>query len=268
MEHTKKLEEHAKKLEEQIQKQQLVINKLDKQVRFGVPPDELKQIEQALFLVLGAPTSGPLTSADFVGCGFFIAPTQAVTAYHNISINNSPVLIGQSVHIYIDKAVHTMSVKAASISLDLVVLEPSGTFVCNMPLQLSPTCSLERSESLLLVSFSLSLHKQQDTGASIPAVSVSRCSFTRDYDPLILYCDANAGVGDSGGAVLVGSDLQVVGLHLEGVNEAKERRHTSKPGQRIPELESSLDSVIKAHAIGFVALKSTAIVPHIHFAGP
>jgi hypothetical protein len=72
--------------------------------------------------------------------------------------------------------------------------------------------------------------------------------------------DGSSFSGDSGGAVILALSQQVVGIHLETVNQARERISQASVKERLNAVEQSVDSLVRGLHSGSLALKSSIIL--------
>ena len=69
--------------------------------------------------------------------------------------------------------------------------------------------------------------------------------------------------GDSGAALTL-MNGNVIGFHVEGINQARERIRGKKDFQeRLDEVESSIDGLIAGTAHGCIGLLAHVVLPHI-----
>lgn len=188
-----------------------------------------------------------------VGVAFFVTPNIAITCGHNLRNKN----IRDVVYLQDGKGlILQLQVDYIDIDLDFSLLKFNGVRAKHFTMiDSTPTLgtqfivagyNLGISEELVVDAFTLDVGIMQGT-----VVKVSRNHF--------LYQSMTFG-GDSGSALtLVGGN--VIGIHLAGINEARERiDRLSTIKERLNEVEHSVDSLIKGTAQGCLGLLAGVIM--------
>ena len=185
----------------------------------------MKKAETMLFYLLDA------AAGEAAACGFFISPRLALTVSHarnkcvvDDGIMSARTLSGEAPSFTIrhDDGDGDENVAGAT-NLDFMVLELCGSFrdrASHFPItDLSSPASLvgSRKVALLACGFAMSGEVQPHLGLSltVTTASVSHAGLRHFVYDSSWDCD-------SGGCLFFNSANQVVGLHLEGVNRARE----------------------------------------------
>ena len=194
-----------------------------------IPPSVRDKAESVLFYVLGKDSQKP------EGCGFFISATLALTVSHarnscsDGDIINVRMLDGAKLTLTIrhDDGDGGSNLMPGKSNLDFMVLEntrgaPRPNF---FPItRLTSPASLVGNKHVALLAGGIALADELATTEHGPLVSLSLTITPASV--------SNAGArhfvygsswdGDSGGCLFFNGDGAVVGIHLEGVNRARE----------------------------------------------
>jgi len=210
---------------------------LQRRAHYVILPEELQLVTDATFLILDPTQTYP------IGNGFFISGNRAVTALHNLgglALRALCTIRYQGT----DRQIRLIQARRA---LDVAFLEPVG-WVTQSYLRVALNRPLEKGVRITLIHFPIALSEQQvDLPLEVAATPGSLVNSTRYH---IYYESVNAGRGSCGGAIVL-KDLQVVGLHLEAVNEAQNRQLQAAG---LDDTASALDSVVASFAEGFVGV--------------
>jgi len=208
-----------------------------------------------------------------IGTGFFVSPTVAVSAGHIfsehmilakavVSAKLVPLVVGFGPSV--GKAA-TLTLKlrknflVETVKVDLAVLDIVGASrPCHLKLADQFPASILRPVTLF--SFAIEFHEsvsEIDLGISCFEGKVTHISKSRKYVAI----SADAFGGASGGAFVLNSSLEVLAMHLEHVNQAREYQGNVLVDRddALDEMEKSLKSVIANVSSGLLALTSSEI---------
>jgi len=230
-----------------------LLSPLESELPSILPRGVLDRLEDSVFFL----TDDGNSTGKPIGVGFCIGNRQrAITAHHNfISPRvNSKVQgffgaprLGQ----YLD-----MVITYESAPLDLVILRIEHSSFSNRSLQVSNLIPTMRT-ICVLVAFQISPYKQSISDIETRyEVSVIRGFVERCHSYHFTY-DTSCFSGETGGAVIILDGL-VIGMHVETVNQARERllRALTVKG-RLDDVEQSVDSLVKRSASGCIAIKAS-----------
>jgi hypothetical protein len=194
------------------------------------------------------------------GAAFFISPTTALTAAHNLlcapgSRRRHPQRVVCARPS--DGARFTFDVAALDADLDFAVLRlrvgaPSPHFL-----------SVSRNvggaagdKGVFLVTCNIRVAAEMPAAAaSVSVAAWHHARIVRVHPRTFLY-DSPAFDGDSGGAIVVARTGEVIGLHKELVNFARENlNHKAAVGERLSRAEVSVQSLIKGSSFGCVGVR-------------
>jgi V8-like Glu-specific endopeptidase len=193
------------------------------------------------------------------GIGFFVSPHIIITANHNIKdCPDSTTII--NVKMFNDSGdfiFSTVSVKSRHPDYDLAVL-----YIATMHEHFLRISEQSRGEvvvggenRLAITSFNIAMNAQladiQFTGDG-EGFAVMSAQIIRKSKNHLVY-SSNLFSGDSGGAVIFTKSGEVIGLHLETVNQASEElEHGS---YTLEDVANSVNSVIQGFSQGFLGLR-------------
>ena len=153
-----------------------------------------------------------------------------------------------------------MQVALVDVPLDLIIFKISGASFRYASLPLYAGTPLH-GEACVLVVVQLSFRKKLITDIDTThSIGVHEGRVT-NVNPRHLSYDCPSFSGDSGrGGAVVVKGGEVIGMHLETINQARERVRLLTPNTRLDDIEESVDSLIRGRlSSGFIALGSAEI---------
>jgi hypothetical protein len=215
-------------------------------------------LSASVFIIIETDRSG---DKEEVGCGFFVTSNFAATALHVVAPAR-----GQLTGILAGGASFPIFIHRAMASLDLAILRTphNGKPV---PIAVEPE-NIEPGELVYCANFAIFMSKilqerqaEHSREQQVPTLSLWEgvvCKVTKDFFAV----SRGGAAGDSGAAIILSTTGQVVGIYLEGVNEAKERKEhldVDNANDRLDTLEQSVDSLVQAVHTGGIVLKISQI---------
>jgi S1-C subfamily serine protease len=232
----------------------LVANLRD-EVRYDIPPARRVTIEGSILAVL---RSDGKKKAAAAGVAFFISATAALTVAHNLPNTSGsrrrPLQMVTCVRPS-DGARFTFDVVALDADLDFAVLRlrvgaPSANF-----LTVSRSISVTAGEKgVFLVTCNIRMAAEAPDVSSV-GVAWHHARVVRFHPHNFLF-DSPAFDGDSGGAIVVARTGEVIGLHRELVNAARELlEQKASADVRLNRVEASVRSLIRGSSSGCVGVR-------------
>lgn len=219
-------------------------------IRYDILPSRRAAIKGSIVAIL--------RNHKEVGVAFFISPTMALTAAHNLLARPTGTSLVSSVLCQRpdgDGEAFTFDVAAHDTSLDFAVLRlrkderPSQHY---LPPQNWNEVQDDKGMFLVTCNIRLALEASDITRVSVTI----RPAYVTNVHPHHLLYDAQAFDGDSGGAVVIGRSGKVVGLHKELVNAARELiRQKEDAGERLKSIEVSVKSLIVGSSHGCIGVR-------------
>lgn len=217
------------------------------------------KLEQAtvIFVERGMDKNGNHTKTG-CGMGFFVKPRTVVTCEHNLQ----GFAIGDTVEAWIPKGdgksgMDDLSLNLVKIDkdLDFAVLTTSKSYAHVQLFRGDP--QILRGKGLVLCTYQIGLQQYlQEFDLQLTAMSAKLLSISRTRRHFTYECDSWS--GDSGSAI-VAYRGEVVGMHLEGVNAARETLEQKEAiDDRLTELQQSVKSLVKSTAQGGFGLLASA----------
>lgn len=241
--------------------------KLRKLVRTEVAKQQRQQDDN----VLGRGVYEKLTKAvcffrdensEAIGAGFAISETKVYSVSHNFV---SPVA-GMEVTCHFGKpnqhVTRKLQIVGVDTRLDFCVLETVGGERLLDFLAIS-TVPLEPGKQCILAAFQIGLQNDLKNLDPNLSVGIFEGVIAKLYPRHFVYqCPTFA--GDSGGAIVL-KDGQVIGIHQETVNQARERIERGEDldtNSRLESVEASINDLIRSLSSGSIGLQLSAISPH------
>lgn len=229
-----------------------LIAELRDEVRYDIPPARRTTIEGSILAVLRG------AAETEAGVAFFVSSTTALTVAHNLLSASGP----RRGHLKVvtcvrpsDGARYTFDVAALDADLDFAVLRlragaPSAHF-----LTVSRSIGVAAGEKgVFLVTCNIRMAAEAPDAGSV-GVAWHHARVVRVHPHNFLY-DSPPFDGDSGGAIVVARTGEVIGLHKELVNAARELlEHKATVGERLSRVEVSVKSLIKGSSFGCVGVR-------------
>ncbi|KAH9249041.1 hypothetical protein BASA81_013253 [Batrachochytrium salamandrivorans] len=194
-----------------------------------------------------------------IGVSFFVSPTRALTALHNLipisttdPLDNSAVFqLASSLDVTLkreDGSLLKVKVVRCDKRYDYVLLE-SAVPVQHF-LNVGPAPPAHGLRECFLLTWDIA-----------PGFAVHRALVSRISNHHIAY-DANTFDGDCGGALILKRDFTVIGMHQETVNRARElERLTKDVGGRLKDVEDSVESLIRGEFVVAVPFFAFVFLP-------
>lgn len=231
-----------------------LVAELRDEVRYDIPPARRATIEGSILAVL----RGAGAAEAEAGVAFFVSSTAALTVARNlVSAQGSRRSHLQKVTCVrpSDGARFTFDVAALDADLDFAVLRlrvgaPSAHF-----LSVSRGIGVEAGEKgVFLVTCNIRMATEAPDAASV-GVAWHHARVVRFHPHNFLY-DSPPFDGDSSGAIVVARTGEVIGLHKELINAARELlEHKATVGERLSRVEVSVQSLIKGSSFGCVGVR-------------
>ena len=226
------------------------------ELRHDIPPAQRARIEGSILAVARGKVEA--------GVAFFVSPTTALTAAHNLGVGGSTTRHVKSVTCVRaeDRARFVFSVAALDAKLDVAVLRlragerPSAHFL-TMPRSIGVAPG---DKGMFLVTCNIRMAAEAPDIASV-GIAWHQARIVSLHPNNFVY-DSVAFDGDSGGAVVVARTGAVIGLHCELVNAARELiAHKEDVGERLTSIDESVKSLIHGSSSGCVGVRlDSAIV--------
>jgi hypothetical protein len=231
-----------------------LVTELSDEVRYDIPPARRATIEGSILAVLRGAGEAE------AGAAFFISSTAALTAARNLLLASG----SRRGHLKkvtcvrpSDGARFTFDVAALDADLDFAVLRlcvgaPSAHF-----LTVSRSIGVAAGDKgvfLVTCNIRMAAEVPDDDVASV-GVAWHHARVVRIHPHSFLY-DSPPFDGDAGGAVVVARTGEVIGLHKELVNAARELlEHKVTVGERLSRVEVSVQSLIKGTSFGCIGVR-------------
>ncbi len=205
------------------------VSELREASQWVIPPSVQEKAKSVLFRVLNK------DKRCAAGCGFFVTPTLALTVSHarkecaygsdmdtiqGLTLDGVELSFG----IMYDDGDNDENKRITGSNLDFMVLKlegaPHAAFFPITPLE-SPKMLLGRS-GVSLLACGIAMEDEMRAGAHLMQdLTVSATVISHVGNRHFVYSQTTWD-GDSGGCVFFNSKHEVIGLHLEGVNRARE----------------------------------------------
>jgi hypothetical protein len=247
---TTRLEEKMTRLEEEM-------TRLKEDIRYDIPPSRRTLIKGSIVVIL--------RNRRKVGVAFFISPTVALTAAHNLTARAGASALVSTVVCQRpdgDKEALTFDVAAHDTLLDFAVLRlqkterPSRHY---LPIHNLNDEEVHKGVFFATCHISEALEAIDNTCVS---VTIREVYITKVHSHLLRY-DAHAFNGDSDGAVVIMRSGKIVGLHKELVNAAREViRQKDDVGIRLNSIEESVKSLIAGTTHGCIGVRVDSKIAH------
>ena len=232
-------------------RQRAELLELRDEVRYDIPPARRGKVEGSILAVLRGADEAE------AGVAFFISSTTALTVAHNLLSAGSRRGHLKKVTCArpSDGARFTFDVAALDADLDFAVLRlrigaPSVHFL-TVPRSIGVAAG---EKGVFLVACNIRMASEAPAVASV-GVAWHHARIVRFHPHNFLY-DSPAFDGDSGGAIVVARTGEVIGLHKELVNAARELlEQKATIGERLNRAEVSVQSLIKGSSFGCVGVR-------------
>lgn len=184
-----------------------------------------------------------------VGVLFFVSPVCAVTARHNVASKS----LRDTVYYKRpqDRKHAQLTLCFANEHTDLAILQserPVGSWLPLLDTRLSPPLS---GTNFLLAAYQVGIAEELAAEFKL-SFGLMQASVTKTSKNHMIF-QSTTFAGDSGAALTL-MNGNVIGLHVEGVNEARERMTQKKDFDRLNEVEQSIDALVKGTAQGCIGL--------------
>ena len=229
---------------------------LTEELRHEIPPAQRARIEGSILAVVRGKVEA--------GVAFFVSPTTALTAAHNLVVGGSTTRHVKTVTCVRaeDRAQFLFAVAALDAELDVAVLRlragerPSAHFL-TVPRSIGVAPG---DKGMFLVTCNIRMAAEVPDIASV-GIAWHQARIVSLHPNNFVY-DSSAFDGDSGGAIVVARTGAVIGLHCELVNAARELiAHKEDVGERLNSIEESVKSLIHGTSSGCVGVRlDSAIV--------
>jgi len=224
------------------------VRQLREEVRYDIPPARRAAVEGSILAVVRGGAEA--------GVAFFVSPTVALTAAHNVQASSSRrraaavecVRPSDGTRLY-------FNIASFDAALDVAVLRlRAGEPASPHYLAVSLSMPAVGANGLYLVTCNIRMAAELPGVASVN-VAWHGARITHLHSRHFLY-DAVAFDGDSGGAVVVARTGEVFGLHTGIVNAARELLERKEAvGERLNNVELSVKSLIRGTAFGCLGVR-------------
>jgi len=225
------------------------------ELRHEIPPKQRSRIEGSILAVLRGKKEA--------GVAFFISPTTALTAAHNLGVSGSTTRHVKTVTCVRaeDRVRCTFVVAALDAKLDCAVLrlcsgERPSVHYLTVPRSIDVAPG---DRGMFLVACNIRMAKELPEISSV-GVAWHQARIVSLHPNNFVY-DSVAFDGDTGGAVVVARTGAVIGLHIELVNAARERiTWKENGGERLNTIEESVKSLIHGSSSGCVGVRLDSVI--------
>ena len=229
-------------------------SRLRDEVRYDIPPSLRARITGSIVAIV--------RGSSETGVAFFISPRVALTVAHNLLLASSPTSVMRRVNCVrpgvrpsIGEATFAFDVVAHDTKLDFAVLRlRAGERASAHYLPVHSAEDALGDNSVFLVTCNIRLaHEAPDI--TCVSVTIRRAHVTNVHEHHVLY-DAQAFDGDSGGALIIGRSGEVIGLHKEAVNAARELIEQKEAlDERLDSVELSVKALVQGTAYGCIGVR-------------
>jgi len=231
------------------------LESLREEVRYDIPPARRAAIEGSILAVL--------RGSSEAGVAFFVSPTTALTAAHNLRAGGAASRFAKTaacVRPDSGGARLVFDVVALEAALDFAVLrlragQPPSPHFLELPAA-GGFASTPGDKGVFLVTCNIHVAAEApEPEAATVGVAWHHARVVRFHPQHVLY-DAHAFDGDSGGALVIARSGVVIGLHRELVNAARELlEHKGSAGERLNAVEQSVQSLIRGTTFGCIGVR-------------
>jgi hypothetical protein len=194
-----------------------------------------------------------------IGVMFFVTPNLAVTANHNIASKkvNDTVYCQQR-----DVRSHSvLTVVYQDSKLDIAILscgKPVGNYLSLLDTRSNPPqCGI----NFILAAYQIGITEELEYDFKL-SFGIMTASVTKTSDNHMVF-QSTTFAGDSGAALTLVNG-NVIGIHVEGVNEAEERLRGKKDfEERLNAAEESIDRLIENTAQGCIGVLAHVVLDAI-----
>ena len=252
-EHLGERVEHVdERVDKRVERVDERVERVMQEVRYEILPDIRKRIELSILVLR--------RTGESVGIAFFVSPTIAVTVARTLLKKEKRVICVQA--SLTEQVTHKFDVVARDDVLGFAVLElasdeqPVADYL-SLPSRPVDDCARQRL-FLFTCHISISMAQKRPEVISVGiACHIAHLTCTHGRHVLI---SADTFNGDSDGAVVLSRTGEVIALHQELVNRARERLEQRREQRRSVdarqnERNASLESLVKAPARGCLALR-------------
>ena len=226
------------------------LRRLAEEFRHDIPPSQRARIEGSILAVVRGTTEA--------GVAFFISPTIALTAAHNLGVSGSTTRHVKTIVCIRaeDRTRFAFVVAGLDAKLDVALLklrvgERPSTHFLTVPSSIGVAPG---DRGMFLVTCNIRMAAEVPEIASV-GVAWHQARIVSLHPNNFVY-DSVAFDGDSGGAVVVARTGAVIGLHCELVNAARELiTRKENVGDRLNTIEESVKSLIHGSASGCVGVR-------------
>ena len=204
------------RLDRQAREAREALRSLTEELRHEIPPAQRARIEGSILAVVRGKVEA--------GVAFFVSPTTALTAAHNLGVGGSTTRLVKTVTCVRaeDRARFVFAVAALDAKLDIAVLrlragERSSAHFLTVPRSIGVAPG---DKGMFLVTCNIRMAAEAPEIASV-GIAWHQARIVSLHPNNFVY-DSVAFDGDSGGAVVDARTGAVIGLHCELVNAARE----------------------------------------------
>jgi hypothetical protein len=208
------------------------------------------------------------TTSQKIGCAVFISPTTAITAFHVVDDDETNTHLTEVFGITETRerikfeVIHTTAEDAA---LDIVALRTKSDARPDKPYMKIVARDPQRAEPVGVICYQIGVHEDLAGFSESFKLNIGVMqAYITKVSVNHIFMQTATFAGDSGAGVVL-HDGQLVAMHLEGVNEARERIGrkkvigSSKPGMMtaLNNVCDSVDSLTKGLSQGSVAVRAS-----------
>lgn len=225
------------------------LRRIEEEVRYEIPPSRRKVIEGSILTVMRRVG----TKSEPCGVAFFVSATCALTAAHTLEDGLKRV----TCVLPSNRGKLEFDVVARDGMLDFAVLKlrpghPVSSSFLKMPSPGDPPASGEVSVFLVTCHFAMTA---EATNVNALGISWHKARVIRYHDHHFMY-DAQAFNGDAGGAIVVARTGEMLGLHQELINHARELIEQAEGlDEELDAMQVSIKSLIQGTSFGCLGLR-------------
>ena len=247
------MNEKVEKIDEQGKKIDAYGKKVDELAARSILSDSTRTLLKESVLPLSLDGGGKFVP---IGVMFFVSPECAVTANHNLGSKKTDDYVyykqpGQ-------RSPSMISVCFQDEQQDFAILRCGKGKHAHLALLDTSASPPECGVNFLLAAYQIGITEELGDDFETTFGLMQGCVTKTSKNHMVYQSTTFA--GDSGAALTLVNG-NVIGIHVEGVNQAKERlRKKSDVNERLTEVENSVDGLIKGTAQGCIGLLAHVVL--------
>jgi hypothetical protein len=246
----RRVDQHVIQVDKRVVQVDKRVGKVEEDLRYEIPPTQRVIIDHSILAMHNVKGGG-------VGVAFFVTPTMALTADHALPFK------GHRSHVTCvrnkDGKHFVFKVVKRDPGLDFAVLrliygQEESAYHLTIPSHVEEVAG---EKGLFLVTCNLSMAKEAPDVTSV-GVAIHAARVVKLHDHHFMY-DSSAFDGDSGGAIVLGRTGEVIGMHQQLVNRARDLiKQTEDMEEALNTVQVLVKSLIQSSAFGCVGLRIDA----------